>query len=588
MAFAGNNAYLIDIQGMLRIYDLNQQRLCVGSYQLTNYFLCDIAVSGNYAFIANGASGLLILNISNPATPTVVGSLSTMQYAYKILLTGNYVYITDSNSGLTVINISNPAAPTMLWASGTTNGAVNDFIISGGYAYVVSSLSDANGSSTLMIYDVRTPSSITEVGSMTFPEIAFGIALSGNYAYITGNRLGLRVINISDPTAPTAAASHYRVLNNASDIVASGQYAYVADNQFGLRIFDVSHPATLALTHSISIGNAVGVSLHDNYAYVAASDSGLRIVNISNPLLPINVGYRDTSAAVKQVVISGNYAYTIGGSRLRILNISNPEAPVLIGSCELPYDANELKVIGNYAYIADGAGGLRIIDISNSKAPSEIGSFANSSSDLLHIAISGNFAYLSENQYRLRILDISNPRSPTQVSLYSPSGSQYVAISDNSAILFDSTTTRLVPIAALLNPGFATNFGGVSPNSFSINGNNLFDAFDQGFNIYDCSEAMNVGERSDETLPARCVLKPSYPNPFNATTEIRYQLTRAGKVELKVFDLSGREIANLVNDRQEPCEYRIPFNGKALVSGTYLVRLTSGTNSHTQKIVLLK
>ncbi|MDK9701234.1 MAG: T9SS type A sorting domain-containing protein, partial [bacterium] len=83
-------------------------------------------------------------------------------------------------------------------------------------------------------------------------------------------------------------------------------------------------------------------------------------------------------------------------------------------------------------------------------------------------------------------------------------------------------------------------------------------------------------------------LLEAYPNPFNSSTTISYSLPKSGTVELKLYDLTGREVATLVNQKQQTGSYRVTFDGKNLSSGTYFVRMQAGEFVKTQKMVLLK
>ena len=78
------------------------------------------------------------------------------------------------------------------------------------------------------------------------------------------------------------------------------------------------------------------------------------------------------------------------------------------------------------------------------------------------------------------------------------------------------------------------------------------------------------------------------PNPFNPSTEIRYDLAKAERVSLRVFDLQGREVAVLEDGLTEAGTHRVIFDGGGLASGIYFARLDAGARSRANKLVLLK
>jgi hypothetical protein len=89
------------------------------------------------------------------------------------------------------------------------------------------------------------------------------------------------------------------------------------------------------------------------------------------------------------------------------------------------------------------------------------------------------------------------------------------------------------------------------------------------------------------TLPATYELFQNYPNPFNPTTAIEYQLPGAGirySVSLKIYDAIGREIANIVNEQQEPGYYQKIFNASRYASGMYIYRLIATDEQNKQHV----
>jgi len=78
------------------------------------------------------------------------------------------------------------------------------------------------------------------------------------------------------------------------------------------------------------------------------------------------------------------------------------------------------------------------------------------------------------------------------------------------------------------------------------------------------------------------------PNPFNPTTAISYQLSTISFVNLSVYDITGRKVAELVNGRREAGAHTITWNADNQSSGIYIVHLQTGAYNTVQKILLLK
>lgn len=95
-------------------------------------------------------------------------------------------------------------------------------------------------------------------------------------------------------------------------------------------------------------------------------------------------------------------------------------------------------------------------------------------------------------------------------------------------------------------------------------------------------------ENLENNIPFTYSLNQNYPNPFNPSTFIEYSIANADKVELKVYDLLGREVATLVNEIQNPGSYNVMFNASGLSSGIYFYRIVSGSFSQVRKMILVK
>jgi hypothetical protein len=84
------------------------------------------------------------------------------------------------------------------------------------------------------------------------------------------------------------------------------------------------------------------------------------------------------------------------------------------------------------------------------------------------------------------------------------------------------------------------------------------------------------------------VLHANFPNPFNPTTNIRYELPVNSRVLLEVYNVMGQRVATLVDREMSAGTHTISFDASTLSSGTYLVRMQSGSFTRVQKMTLLK
>jgi len=89
-------------------------------------------------------------------------------------------------------------------------------------------------------------------------------------------------------------------------------------------------------------------------------------------------------------------------------------------------------------------------------------------------------------------------------------------------------------------------------------------------------------------IPKEFSLKQNYPNPFNPSTKIEFSLPVDGKISIKIFDASGKEIAVLINEHKNKGNYSLEFNASNLPSGVYFYKLQAEGFSDTKKMVLIK
>ncbi|MBS4034016.1 MAG: T9SS type A sorting domain-containing protein [Ignavibacterium sp.] len=107
--------------------------------------------------------------------------------------------------------------------------------------------------------------------------------------------------------------------------------------------------------------------------------------------------------------------------------------------------------------------------------------------------------------------------------------------------------------------------------------------------LYGDTTFLTVGVDDIQTTPvAEYKLFQNYPNPFNPTTTIEYELKEYALVNLKVYDLLGNEVAELINEEKYAGRYSSSFNGNGLSSGVYFYKLTIGGNTQVRKMILMR
>ncbi|MEX2189277.1 MAG: T9SS type A sorting domain-containing protein, partial [Bacteroidota bacterium] len=93
---------------------------------------------------------------------------------------------------------------------------------------------------------------------------------------------------------------------------------------------------------------------------------------------------------------------------------------------------------------------------------------------------------------------------------------------------------------------------------------------------------------TESILPAQFVLEQNYPNPFNPATTIRFAIPAASNVELRVYDMLGREVVTLMNEFKNAGSYQVNFDAGQIATGIYFYRLSTGTFTQIRKMLLIK
>jgi hypothetical protein len=146
-------------------------------------------------------------------------------------------------------------------------------------------------------------------------------------------------------------------------------------------------------------------------------------------------------------------------------------------------------------------------------------------------------------------------------------------------------------ISSITPPGgYETLYVYFSPNGIQGSGhctvriNYQSTTIDQDFAV----EGNPLGIKQISSVVKDFILGQNYPNPFNPTTKIRFSIPKGGYTTLKIFDINGQELENLISGTYPQGEFEVDFNASGLASGVYYYRLSSGGEISVKKMVLVK
>jgi hypothetical protein len=571
------------------------------------------AVSGDHVYLVRG-DDLLVVEVTDPTSPQLVGSVDTGCSTTDLAVLGHHVLVISDDAGcggLQVFDVTDPNSPLPvgsleLWPAVAITA-------SGDHAYVAGVVEGAfSDELVLQVVDLADPTApqlLADVRSTGTPWGSLrveAIAATAGFVFVASGDDGLQSYDVANPTDPPSIGSEET--DRALDVVVLGDYAYVADAQAGLRIIDVSDPASPALVGTADTpGWAQGVAVSGGHAYVADCGGGLQVIDIADPTMPQVVGHLNTEWAAG-IDVSGSKAFVVNilhGNGLDIIDVSDPTDPRLVGHVEEPVGAWSVTVVAGFAYIANQNGGLLVIDVTDPTTPQIAGSVptAGTAKD---VVVAGSFAYVANGASGLAVVDVHDPGHPELVaSLATPNlwGGRGVAANLDMVYVADSAGLLVVDVSTPVSPvvvgAVDTDVLMAAERVRVANGRIFVADRGQGLRVLplQCPDEVSVEDSLEDTTgdatPAATLQLSVHPNPFNPRTSISFFLPRSGRAEIGVYELTGRRVAVLAARSFPAGRHTLDWNGRdaagrALPSGTYLVRVETASATGAQKLMLVR
>jgi len=469
-----------------------------------------VFIANGMAYVADGNGGLRIIDVSNPIKPVEKAVLPYV--AYGVFVINHTVYIASAVS-LLIVDMSDPKQPTLVGSSDEISPY--DVVVEGNTAYVA-------GHYNLTILDVSNPNHPIKQGSFEIFDISPKIFVENEIVYIADHPSyygqKLRIVNVSDPATPIEIGTYESQFTHFAtgevDVFFIDSKVYMSRTDGGLQIIDVSKPATpTALGFYDSFGiYSQSISVEGDTAYIAESGKGLTTLDISNPKNIVQLGLYDSPGQAIQVFVENNTAYLADGDGgLRIIDITNPVNPNELGFYnEDRLSFSDIFVSGTTAYAVGayanegggGSWGLFILDITNSVQPQLLSFYPTS--PIGNVFMKDNVVYLAGNS-DLKLIDISNPANPVYLGSYAPGnyvGGVYVVGHIAYAITYNE-----LHIIDVSSPSTLSRLGlyPVAPNILGdiiVENNIAYLALgDGGLRLLDVSDPTNITELGFYKIP---------------------------------------------------------------------------------------
>ena len=461
------------------------------------------------------------------------------------------------------------------------------------YAYIVT---EASGSGTQIIDLSYLPDSVHLVRSFVYTQgtkntsKSHTITITDGFMYLNGcanwgtqAQRGMVIFDLrNDPTNPQFLGEYSPAYIHDSYVLRDTIFASAIYSGGGLYIADARNKASVQTIGKISY---TGSGTHNAWVtkdrrYAITTDEigtinpkQLQIWDIGNlPSIPTTRSAAFTvnpNVTVHNVTVRGDYAYSVwyNGLGLQVVDVSNPLAPTLAAGYAIP-GSTDLDW-GVYPYfpsgkivMGDDTNGLWVFRFSElaARVPVSLLQVPNGA----HVSSSARLTFrwtksadLAKDPHYYK-LHVTGPGLDTTWR----ADDSVTTFSDFSRLQNGQTYSWNVTTRDEWNTT-------LSPQTFQF--------------IYDGPTTV-----TDAEVPHVFRLEQNYPNPFNPQSVITYQIAGASHVTLRVFDLLGEQVAELVNSFRPAGRYSVVFDGSGAASGVYIYRLTADGLTESKKMVLIR
>ena len=442
----------------------HQKIINLSNYNYNFNEINSIIPEGNLLFLADNSFGIKLLNISNPANPTLISQYGdTYNNTHNIAVQGKFAYVADGADGMEVIDISNPHFMQKVnsWSNGYN---VTDVLISDNLAIL--SVQDLG----IEILNISQPKSLIKVTNWTNNRKPCNVVLKGNHLFVASENYKLEILDISNLNN-IINVGELPISNKPYQILFKNNYIFLANGIDGLKIIDISDISNPSLTNSFGqMGSITNIRIKENYIFLANNTFGLSVVDIKNQVNPRLMYHWDINEQITSFEIYGDHIYLgCEYSGLQVLKFTELIKTKEIFGYSPNIYARNIILDDDKAFlcsIEDGPyeGGLSIFDISDPFNPQHIGNFSNSGFEFYDVEVKGGICFAAAYNNGLLSLNITDPAN---INILDSIGGYLLNFSQNIEIFneFAFVANGLIgldiyDISDPLNMQYITNYPG--------------------------------------------------------------------------------------------------------------------------------
>jgi hypothetical protein len=364
----GNRLYTAERSNGVGVWDVSQpdNPTRIGSVSLSGN-ITEVAVSGStlYALSGFGGTAVHLLSLATPDAPTLQSTFNT-NYVADIAVYGNYLYLSHGLGNTQIVDVNNPASPSIIgvFEIGRVRAVEN-----------ATARLLTGGGSWLRLYSLTNPANplLTTEYSVPAPRAA---VRSGDKVY-TAEEIGIGVYNIASPSAPIREQNR-SVRPNCGDIAQVDEdiFAVVHKGNITFVRFTGSSSTTVWTNNPTQPETWVQDRVRTGGALLAfacavgfSQSSAVRLVDISNPSSPQVVS--DIMFVSRFDLWMGHLysAFGTGANNFKVYSLSNPSNPAQVGALTIPFFVSDVAVGGGYAVVTGSNGELALVNVSAPTAP---------------------------------------------------------------------------------------------------------------------------------------------------------------------------------------------------------------------------